>query len=68
MQDLLNLFEIVHMNKSSLTLMDKNTGEHVFMHRNAFNSLPQAERWRVVERIINGKPSKWVEVLIWVAL
>ena len=56
------------MNKSSLTIMDKNTGEHVFMHRNAFNSLPQAERWRVVERIINGKPSKWVEVLIWVAL
>lgn len=67
-QDLLKVFEIVHMNKASLTLMDKNTREHVFMHRNTFNSLSHAERWRVVERIINGKPSKWIEVLIWVAI
>ena len=56
------------MNKASLTLMDKNTGEHVFMHRHAFNSLPQAERWRVVEREFRGQTSKWIEVLIWVAI
>jgi hypothetical protein len=68
MQNLLEVFEIVHMNKASLTLRDKGNGEHVFMHRRAFNNLPIAENWRVTERIIDGKPSKWIEVLIWVAL
>lgn len=68
MRNLLELFEIVHMNKSSLTLRDKGNGEHVFIHRHAFNQLSIAEDWRVTERIIDGKPSKWVEILIWVAL
>lgn len=68
MRNLLELFEIVHMNKSSLTLRDKGNDEHVFIHRRAFNQLSIAENLRVTERIIDGKPSKWIEVLIWVTL
>lgn len=56
------------MNKSSLTLVDKSNDEHVFIHRHVFNQLSIAEDWRVTERVIDGKPSKWIEVLIWVAL
>ena len=67
-KDLLQVFNIIHMNKASLTLMDKNTGEHVFIHRRVFNQLSIAEHWRVVDRKINGRSSKWVEVLIWVAI
>lgn len=54
MQNLLETFEIVHMNKSSLTLKDKYNDEHVFIHRHVFNQLSIAENWRVVERIIDG--------------
>jgi hypothetical protein len=63
-------FEIVKMNRNSITLLNRN-GEMAFIHRNAFNTLMQgyAEDYRVVEREFNSNEftskSTWVEVLCW---
>lgn len=61
-------FEIVSMSKASLVLHDKHTDDIVYIHRNAFNNLEHAENYRIVERIINHRPTQWVEVLVWRSL
>lgn len=61
-------FEIISMSRSSLLVLDRKTTKEAFIHRNAFNALDDAEDFRVVNRIIAGKETPWVEVLIWRAL
>lgn len=67
-QKLFEKFDIMSMTKNSLVLRDKLTGVTVYMHRNAFNKINDAVDFRVVERCLNYKSSKWVEVLVWQAL
>jgi hypothetical protein len=62
-------FEIIKMTNASLVLVDKKTGEHVFIHRNAFNQLEVAEDYRVVKKETpRGDKNRWVEVLVWKSL
>lgn len=61
-------FEIISMSRASLVLLDRNTNDLVYIHRNAFNSLELAEDYRIVERIIDHKSTQWVEVLVWKVL
>jgi hypothetical protein len=57
-------FDIVRMSKSSLLLQNKKTGEHVYIHRNAFNKLDIAVEYRIVQREFMGN-TLWLEVLCW---
>ena len=61
-------FDIVSMSKSSLVCKEVETGDVVYIHRNAFNQLDEAADFRVVERPFRGLTTKWVEVLVWKAL
>lgn len=62
-------FEILRMTNASLVLVDKKTGENVFIHRNAFNQLENSVDYRVVKKETpRGDINKWVEVLIWKSL
>ena len=61
-------FEILSMAGASLAVLDKETNRNAFIHRTAFNHLDSAEDIRVVERIIQGRPTWWVEVLVWRAI
>lgn len=56
------------MSKSSLVCKEVETGDVVYIHRNAFNQLDEAADFRVVERPFRGLTTKWVEVLVWKAL
>lgn len=66
------LFEytIDHMNKSSLTVVNKKTGKHVFIHRNAFNKLDVASDYREIEttfinKVGHEQTHNWIEILVW---
>ena len=63
-------FDIEAMLGHSLRLRDIKTGETVFIHRHAFNSLDNAVDFRVVTREFSRKceTNKWVEVLVWKVL
>lgn len=61
-------FDIVRMTRSSIVVRERRTGLDGFMHRNAFNELDHAEDFRFKERIIDGRSSWWVEILIWKAI
>lgn len=63
-------YDIEAMSGRSLRLRDIKTGEIVYIHRNAFNSLNDAVDFRVVTREFArcGEYSKWVEVLVWKVL
>lgn len=58
-------FEIVHMNRNSLTLKDKRDGTFVNITRKLFNNLDNVEEIRVVDRDYNGCMSKWIEGRYW---
>ena len=65
------MYEVRGMNRNSLTLMNRNTNEMMFIHRNAYNIVLHnaCEDIREVERVFNdGRSSKWVEVLTWVSI
>ena len=57
-------FNIVKMCKSSLLLQNKKTGEHVYIHRNAFNKLDMSVDYRIVRPEFMGGTA-WIEVLCW---
>ena len=62
-------FEILRMTNASLVLVDKKTGENVFIHRNVFNQLEVAVDYRVTTKESpRGDVNKWVEVLVWKSL
>lgn len=57
-------FNIIKMCKSSLLLQNKKTGEHVYIHRSAFNKLDKSVDYRIVKReLVNN--TAWLEVLCW---
>lgn len=64
MTNILNDFEIVRMNRNSLTLKDKGNGEHVFISRTLFNNIDNVEEIRIVDRDVCGH-SKWIEGKYW---
>lgn len=64
-------YEVMGMNKNSLTLRNHNTQMGAFIHRNAYNALLKydVEDFREVERTFeNGRGSRWVEVLAWISI
>jgi hypothetical protein len=66
-----SMYEVNGMNRNSLTLVNRNTNETVFIHRNAYNVVLHnaCEDIREVERTFeHGRSSKWVEVLTWVSI
>lgn len=46
-------FNIVKMNKNSLTLQDKDNGDRVFITRDLFNNLENVEEIRIVDPLEN---------------
>jgi hypothetical protein len=61
-------YTIEKMNRNSITLVNNNTHDHIFISRNAFNAILQNEAvdMREVEREWGcGCVSTWLEVLIW---
>ena len=60
---ILNDFNIVKMNKNSLTLEDKGNGDRVFITRGLFNNLENVEEIRIVDPLENG--TKWIEGKYW---
>lgn len=68
-------YETIRMSRNSMILCKRQTGEQVYIHRNAYNALLSgaAEDWREVTRNIihngnNHQALKWVEVLTWVSI
>lgn len=62
------LYTIEKMNRNSLTLVNNATHDHVFISRNAYNSLLKGEAidMREQEREWGGgRGSTWLEVLVW---
>lgn len=59
-------YDIIRMTNASLVVRNKQTGEEVFIHRNAFNQLDIAKDYRVVDKQSpRGINTRWIEVLIW---
>lgn len=59
-------FEIEKMNNKSLTIVEKRTYEHMFISRNAFNTIMtnNAERVQVEEvQMPNGRVTKWLGIV-----
>lgn len=59
-------FDIERMNNKSLTIVEKRTYEHIFISRNAFNTIManRAERVQVEEIMMpNGRMTKWLAVV-----
>lgn len=59
-------FDIERMNNKSLTIVEKRTYEHMFINRNAFNTIManNAERVQVEEIMMpNGRMTKWLAVV-----
>lgn len=62
------LYTIEKMNRNSLTLVNNSTCDHLFISRNAYNSLLKGEAIdiREVEKEWgHGRVSTWLEVLVW---
>lgn len=64
MEKILKNYDIVKMNRNSLTLKDKTSEETVFITRTLFNNMENIEEIRIVERTEFGS-SKWIEGRIW---
>lgn len=65
-EEFFNNFEIEKMNKSSLTIVNRRTYEHLFISRNAFNTIMTNRAERVVEEEItmpNDRTTKWLGVV-----
>jgi hypothetical protein len=60
---ILSDFNIVKMNKNSLTLEDKGSHDKVFITRDLFNNLDSVEEIRITDPLENG--TKWVEGKYW---
>lgn len=59
-------FDIERMNNKSLTIVEKRTYEHMFISRNAFNTIMtnNAERVQVEEvQMPNGRVTKWLGIV-----
>jgi hypothetical protein len=66
-----SMYKVHGMNRNSLTLINNQTNEMVFIHRNAYNVVLHnaCEDIREVERTFeHGRSCKWVEVLTWVSI
>lgn len=62
------MYTIEKMNRNSLTLVNNNTHDHLFVSRNAYNALLKGEAidMREVEKEWGcGRTTKWLEILIW---
>lgn len=62
------MYTIEKMNRNSLTIVNNATHDHVFISRNAYNSLLKGEAidMREQEREWGcGCVSTWLEVLVW---
>ena len=65
------MYKVHSMNRNSLTLINNQTNEPVFIHRSAYNIVLHnaCEDIREVERVFkDGRSSRWVEVLTWVSI
>lgn len=60
---ILNNFNIVKMNRNSLTLEDKGSKEKVFITRDLFNNLDNVEEIRICDPLDSG--TKWIEGRYW---
>lgn len=63
-------YSIIRINPNSMLVQNKTTLNKVFIHRNTFNTLDEAQEYRERERTIvdkNGeeKTSVWIETLVW---
>ena len=66
-----SMYKVHGMNRNSLTLINNQTNETVFIHRTAYNMVlhNKCEDIREIERTFeHGRSSKWVEVLTWVSI
>lgn len=66
-------YQIEKMNKASLTLVNKRTGEHLFISRNAYNAILQNKAEGFEERKISRFTEfggeiehTWLSVNIWI--
>lgn len=65
-EEFFNNFEIERMNNKSLTIVVKQTYEHLFISRNAFNAIManRAESVHTEEVLMsNGRVTKWLGVV-----
>lgn len=63
---ILNDFNIVKMNRNSLTLEDKGNKEKVFITRDLFNHLDKVEEIRITTvESDSGMGTKWIEGRYW---
>lgn len=60
---ILSDFNIVKMNRNSLTLEDKGSKEKVFITRTLFNNLENVKEIRICDPLDNG--AKWIEGCYW---
>lgn len=60
---ILNDFNIVKMNRNSLTLEDKGSKEKVYITRTLFNNLDNVKEIRICDPLDNG--TKWIEGCYW---
>lgn len=59
-------FNIVKMNRNSLTLQDKSNGDMVLITRDLFNQLDKVEEIRITTvESDTGMSSKWIEGRYW---
>lgn len=65
-EKLLKDFNIVKMNRNSLTLQDKSNGDMVLITRDLFNQLDKVEDIRITTvESDTGMSSKWIEGRYW---
>lgn len=65
-EKVLSDFNIVKMNRNSLTLQDKGNGDMVLITRDLFNQLDKVEEIRITTvESDNGMGSKWIEGRYW---
>lgn len=62
-EKLLKDFNIVRMNRGSLTLENKNTKEKVFITKSLFNNLDNVEEISISDPF--GDEPKWIEGRYW---
>ena len=61
----LSEYTLMSMKRNSIQLLNKKSGNFVYIHRNAFNELDNAVDYREVRDIHMTCADIWIEVLTW---
>jgi hypothetical protein len=64
-QKFFSTYDIIAMSRASLKCLNKETGETVYISRNAFNALENAVDMREIRPEFCAGTMLWIEVCVW---